>query len=109
MNRLACALAFVVPAFALAQAPLVEGYTDQLSYKPGEQGACHVSCQVPTYALEIARAGAKREVVWKKEDLPGKAYPVPQRASARGCGWPAAFTLPVGAGWKSGYYAGRLT
>src|SRR5262245_48979997 len=109
MNRLACALAFVVPAIALAQGPLVEGYTDQLSYKPGEQVAFHVSCQAPSYALEIARVGAKREVVWKKEELPGKAYPVPQRASAQGCGWPAAFTLPVGADWKSGYYAGRLT
>jgi hypothetical protein len=88
--------------------PALDGYTDQLSYQPGEEVAFHISTQAANYDLEIARLGAERVVVWQRQNLPGKAHPVPRDASARGCGWPAAFTLKIPAEWKSGYYAGRL-
>jgi hypothetical protein len=86
----------------------VEGYTDRLSYVAGEEIAFHVSSRAEKFGLEIARLGAERAVVWKKDDLPGKLHPVPANASSHGCGWPAAFTLKVPPGWKSGYYSGRL-
>ena len=89
--------------------PAVEGYTDQLSYAPGDEVRFHVSSAGPTYSLEIARIGAKREVVWAKHDLPGRSHPIPVDASARGCGWPVAHTLTIPADWRTGYYAGRLT
>ena len=44
--------------------PAVEGYTDRLSYFPGEMVRFHVSSETPRFSLEIARIGAKREVVW---------------------------------------------
>jgi hypothetical protein len=106
-------------AFLEALAPLlpppdgkratVEGYTDRLSVKPGDEIGFHVSCEVDKYSLEIVRIGAERVVAWKKDGLPGRSYPIPADASARGCGWPAAFKLKVPAEWKSGYYVGRLT
>jgi N,N-dimethylformamidase beta subunit-like, C-terminal/GDSL-like Lipase/Acylhydrolase family/N-terminus of Esterase_SGNH_hydro-type len=86
----------------------VEGYTAQLSYRPGDEIAFHVSSVADRFSLEIARIGAERMVVWKKEGLPGKAYPVPANASSHGCGWPAAFRLKVPEDWKSGYYTGRM-
>lgn len=104
--------------FAKAIAPLlpqpeqraaVEGYTDQQSYQAGDEIKFHVSCAADRFDLEIARIGAERVVVWKKEGLPGKQYPIPTDASSHGCRWPAAFSQAVPAEWPTGYYTGRLT
>ena len=74
----------------------VEGYSGQVSYHAGEEVTLHVSTTAPTYALEIARLGAAREVVMTKNGVKGAAHPVPENASSHGCGWPASFkfTLP---------------
>src|SRR5207245_11076076 len=44
----------------------VEAYTSQLSYAPGEEVSLCVSTSATKYALEIARQGAKRDVVLTK-------------------------------------------
>ena len=82
----------------------VEGYTGQVSYKPGEEVTFHVSTSAKVWALEIARLGAKREVVMSKTALPGAAHGVPENASSHGCGWPESFKFTLPADWKSGYY-----
>jgi len=82
----------------------VEGYTDQLSYAPGDTVEFHVSATAPKWSLEISRLGAKTETVFKQENLAGAAYPVPANASSHGCGWPASFTLKIPSDWRSGYY-----
>ena len=82
----------------------IEGYTDQLSYEPGEEVGFHISTSASNYTLEIARLGATREVVWGSEELPGAAYPIPEDASSHGCRWPVGFKLPVPDTWRSGYY-----
>jgi hypothetical protein len=90
------------------QAPVPpEGYADQLSYAPGDRVSFHVSSAAP-YTVEVARLGAKREVVWQSGDLPAAPHPVPADASAHGCRWPAAFSLRVPHDWRTGYYAARL-
>lgn len=87
----------------------IEGYANKLSVAPGEEIGFHVSSIAPRYSLELARLGAERTVVWKKDNLEGKDYPAPANASAQGCGWPAALSLRVPADWRSGYYVGRLS
>ena len=82
----------------------IEGYTDQLSYEPGAKIGFHISTSASQYALEIARLGAEREVVWSEKELPGAAYPIPEDASSHGCRWPISFTLRVLDTWRSGYY-----
>ena len=37
----------------------IDGYTDQLSYAPGDEIAFHISTSAENYSLEIARIGAK--------------------------------------------------
>jgi hypothetical protein len=86
----------------------IEGYTDRLSYRPGEKVAVHVSSAADRFSLEIARVGAERVVVMRKANLAGKEYPIPEDASSHGCGWSAALEFTVPAEWKSGYYTGRL-
>ena len=65
----------------------IEGYTGEVSYKPGDRVGLHVSTTARTFAVEIARVGARREVVLSTNGIPGQEYPVPENASAQGCGW----------------------
>lgn len=87
----------------------IEGYTDQLSYAPGAEVALCVSTSAPKYTVEVARIGAKRQVVRSKTDLPGAEHAVPENASSHGCGWPASFHFTIPADWKSGYYSVTLS
>jgi hypothetical protein len=86
----------------------VEGYTDQLSYRPGETVTFHVSTSAPTYSLEVARLGPKTEVVHTKTNVAGKSYPIPENASSHGCAWGSSYELRIPAEWRSGYYNVRL-
>jgi hypothetical protein len=43
-----------------------------LSYQPGDEIGFDISTTAESCSLEIARIGARREVVWKKTGLPGK-------------------------------------
>lgn len=87
----------------------VEGYSGALSYVAGEEAAIHVSTSAASFAIEVARVGADREVVWKKDKVPGTLTPVPETASAQGCQWPVAVKVPISDRWRSGYYEVRLS
>jgi hypothetical protein len=88
---------------------LPEGYTDRLSYVAGDEIKFHISAG-PVHGLEVARLGAKREVVFSNDYIKGNRYPTPQDASSHGCRWPASeFMLKVLNGWRPGYYSVRLS
>jgi hypothetical protein len=87
----------------------IEGYTDQLSYRAGEEIAFHVSSAAATFDLEIARIGVERRVVWHRKLIPGHQHSIPDNASSHGCRWPAAIKVPVSPDWQSGYYVGRMS
>jgi hypothetical protein len=88
---------------------LIEGYTSQLSYAPGDDVALCVSTTAAKYNVEISRVGAKREVLLTKKDVAGKEHPVPENCSSHGCNWPASFKFKIPADWKSGYYGVALS
>ena len=90
-------------------APPVEGYTDQLSYAPGDAVKLHVSTAAERYDVEVARLGLKREVVWSDKGVSGKKHPTPKDASSHGCKWPASVEVKIPNDWRSGYYAIRFT
>ncbi len=89
---------------AEAQPFFVEGYTGQLSVAPGEDVTFHVSTGAQKFSVEIKRVGATSDVVWSKENIPGRTHPVPESASSRGCAWPEAFRVTIPKDWRSGYY-----
>jgi hypothetical protein len=82
----------------------IEAYTDQLSYHAGDRVKLHVSTSAPRFAIEVARLGARRQLVLGEQGLRGGRHPVPPDASSYGCRWPAAFQFDVPEGWPSGYY-----
>jgi hypothetical protein len=83
-------------------------YTDRLSYRPGEEVRFHTSTSASRYSIEVARIGARREVVWTRSGIRGALHPTPAEAFARGCGWPDSLAFRVPGEWRSGYYAVTL-
>lgn len=94
----------------------VEGYAWPLSAKAGETVGLHVSTPNGEFQYEIFRLGAQSIAMKLNEGdqstvykAAGRAYPVPEKASSEGCGWPAAAQFTVPAHWPSGYYEVRFT
>ena len=87
----------------------VTGYCWPQSVAPGGTVALHLSSAGGrTVDVEVARIGARREVVWH-ESVPAGDHPTPHHAYSQGCGWPAATTVTAGPDWRSGYYEVQLT
>lgn len=98
---------YCLPAPPAARAA-IEGYTDKLSYAPGETVQVHLSCTPGAYRYEVWRHGAKPERLTEGTGS-AKEHPIPADASSHGCGWPVAQKLPIPAVWNSGYYTIRLS
>jgi hypothetical protein len=88
----------------------VTGYCWPQSAVPGQRVALHASSAGGRpMTIEVARIGAGRTVVFEEAGIPVGDHPTPPDASSRGCGWPVATEIAVGAGWPSGYYEVTLT
>ncbi len=119
MNKLKQTLALWVAIGLLAGATradqpsppslFVEGYTNQLSYAPGEEVGFHLSTSAKSVSMAIERVGASNVRVLEKNDIPGSPHPIPDNASSHGCNWPEAFGLTIPDDWPSGYYEVALT
>lgn len=79
-------------------------YTGASSCVPGEELSLHVSTNLRSYSASLTRFGAKPAVVWERADIAGKEHPTPADAALRGCGWPAAFQMPIAKARRSGIY-----
>jgi hypothetical protein len=82
----------------------VEAYPGRLSYQAGDELTLHVSCETPTFDVEIHRWGAELEAVWSAIGQAGVHHATPTDADARGCGWPMTITMTVPDTWRSGFY-----
>jgi hypothetical protein len=88
---------------------MIACYTDRLSAWPGESVALHASASAGPCVLEIARVGADRQVVLRREGLMVGDHPTPPHADRDGCNWPAALSFEIEGDWASGYYDIALT
>ncbi|MCB0688844.1 MAG: hypothetical protein KDC53_20040 [Saprospiraceae bacterium] len=86
----------------------VEGYTDELSYLPGESVQFHLSSSEPEISMKIVRLGMQDVEKWMSDSIKTGNYPIPENASTHGCQWPVSFSLEIPSDWKSGYYEVRL-
>jgi hypothetical protein len=101
---------------------VVEGYVGSMSVEAGDEVALHLGVTVPHPSgriragdaplrcnVEIARAGAARDVVLRFDGLDVEPQPVPADAAARGAGWSPSLTFTVDPAWRSGWYDISLT
>ena len=84
--------------------PVVEGYTDQLSYAPGDEVKLHVSSAGPV-ALEATRIGKKFSPITQSGVFSPGRHAIPKDASSHGCRWPVGHSFRLPPDTPSGYYA----
>ncbi len=83
----------------------VTGYCWPQSVTGGDAVGMHLSSAGGRpVAVEVARVGAERTVVFADDAVPADSHPTPTDAHRNGCDWPAAVVLDVDPAWRSGYY-----
>ncbi len=92
--------------FPLNDPKLLEifGYTEWLSYEPGESVRLFVHTTAPTYEIEVLRDGLKPLKVWSMSGARGVRQQTPDNAYAVGCGWGEPVVIAVDVSWPSGFY-----
>jgi N,N-dimethylformamidase beta subunit-like, C-terminal len=84
---------------------VVAGYCWPQSVGSGGQVGLHISSSTGRpVRVEVARVGARREVVFSRDGIEPGEHETPNDAAARGCGWPVALTIDIDPAWTSGYY-----
>ncbi|MCX7889462.1 MAG: hypothetical protein N2422_06975 [Rhodobacteraceae bacterium] len=83
--------------------PQAWGYTDRLSYAPGETLALHGVASAARVQVTIARDGLVPQTVLQTV-IPGGFAFTPPDCSVTGCGWPERHRLAIPADWPSGVY-----
>ncbi len=84
---------------------VVTGYCWPQSVSAGGQVGLHLSSAGGRpVRVEVARIGARREVVCSADEVAADEHETPPDAASKGCGWPVALTVEVGQAWRSGYY-----
>src|SRR4051812_4979292 len=87
-----------------ANKPFIHAYACPISCEQGETVELFVSTSANQYAIEVARIGAQRKVVYDRSTIAGSRHDIPPDAAYNGCGWPKSVTIPTRADWPSGYY-----
>ncbi len=80
------------------------GYTERMTYAPGDNVALRVSTTAETWSLEIGRDGAVYEAMLRETGLKGVHQVTPEDCSVRGCGWQSSFEFTIPDDWKEGGY-----
>ena len=83
--------------------PQVWGYTDRLSYAPGQTLRLHAMSSAATIRLRIERDGLVPATVLDT-DIPGGFVTTPADCSVNGCDWPDRFALTLPDDWQTGVY-----
>src|SRR6202167_4986928 len=84
---------------------VVTGYCWPQSVGRGEQVGLHLSSSAGRpVRVEVARVGARREVVFSSDAVAAGEHATPPDAASKGCRWPVALALDVEPTWRSGYY-----
>ncbi len=80
------------------------GYTDAMSYAPGDSVDLRVSTTADTWDFEVGRDGQTYDVVLTVDGLPGVRHETPADCYATGCGWPVVYSFAVPEDWRPGGY-----
>lgn len=85
----------------------IGGYTDQLSYAPGDEVKVHISANVAC-VLHTTRIGSTETQLGEDRSIAAKEHPIPSDASSNGCHWPVTHTFTLPPDTPTGYYRMRI-
>ncbi|MTI01906.1 MULTISPECIES: N,N-dimethylformamidase beta subunit family domain-containing protein [Alphaproteobacteria] len=80
------------------------GYTDRMTYAPGDRVALRVSTTAETWDLEIGRDGQRYEPLLRESGLAGIHQDTPSDCSVKGCDWDIAYEFTIPDDWREGGY-----
>ena len=80
------------------------GYTNQISYLPGDEVVLHVSTTATRWSLEVGRDGQDYVPLLKENNIPGDHQDTPQECSITGCDWSPSYRFNIPQDWESGGY-----
>src|SRR4051794_41969239 len=83
------------------------GYCWPQSVRPGDEVAVHASGE-GRVVVEVRREGPAPAVLARDVVVALEPQPLGPAVPEDGCGWGRAFTVAVGADWRSGPFPGRL-
>ena len=84
--------------------PFIHAYAGPISCQQGESVGLFASTSANKFAIEVARIGPQRQVVYERAGISGARHEIPPDSAFNGCGWPTSCTIPVADSWPSGYY-----
>lgn len=99
----------LAPGRMVSNLHAIEGYSEHISAFPGESLQLFIHAPLLRYSLTVTRHGAPDQCVLSIEDIAGQPQDYTADAYQRGANWEPSFTLEVGADWRSGMYAARIT
>ncbi len=73
----------------------IAGYTDQVSYDPGQRARLFVHTTAPSYDIEVLRDGLHPKPVWARASVPGIHQNTPENAYVAGCGRSDPVEIPI--------------
>lgn len=79
-------------------------YTDEFSYRAGDEVGIKVHSTAATFDIEIIRDGHSPTTVYDRQDIPGIVQQTPPDSYAVGCGWTDALTVTIDPAWSPGFY-----
>ena len=85
------------------------GYTDRMTYAPGDRVALRVSTTADTWDLEIGRDGQRYEPLLRDTGLAGTHQDTPPDCSVTGCDWDTSYEFTIPDDWREGGYLITLT
>ena len=85
------------------------GYTDRMTYAPGETVTLRVSTSAAQWAVEVARDGQRHEPVLSETGLTGVHQDTPDDCSVKGCGWAGSYDFIIPQDWREGGYLVTLS
>ena len=88
--------------------PQVWGYTNGLSFAPGQELVLHGMASAPAAHVVIARDGMTPQIVMERE-VATRFAATPPDCSVTGCGWPEVLRFAIPTDWQSGVYTVTLT
>ncbi len=79
-------------------------YTDEFSYRAGDEVGIKVHSTAATFDIEIIRDGHPPTTVYDRQDIPGIVQQTPHDSYSVGCGWTDALTVTIDPDWSPGFY-----
>ncbi|MGZ7210493.1 MAG: N,N-dimethylformamidase beta subunit family domain-containing protein, partial [Methanobacterium sp.] len=99
----------VADLFPIINNHSIEGYTDQISYFPGQTIQFKVHAPNSLFSIDMIRYGKNEEVITSIPNIQGHPQNYFSDVYKTGAGWETTYQYSIPGNWQSGMYAAKLS